>query len=217
MPAGGGFFGRAGAKVVRMTPTRARSPATDRNREPILAVLQRVLPAEARILEIASGTGQHAAHFGAAEAGWHWQPTDGDANGLPDIDAWCAGLPNVRPALALDVLSAPWPVPEPFDAVFCANMLHISPWQTCAALMQGAASVLTPTGRLVTYGPYLQDGVATSPGNLAFDASLRERNAEWGIRRVEDVVQEAGRAGLQLAETVAMPANNLMLVFARPT
>jgi hypothetical protein len=198
-----------------MTPIRSRSPAADRNREPILAVLQRLLPPQAGVLEIASGTGQHAAHFGAAMPGWDWQPTDADAGALPDIDAWCAGLPNVQPALALDVLSMPWPATRQCDAVFCANMLHISPWPTCAALMQGAESVLAPSGLLVTYGPYLQDGVATSPGNLAFDVSLRQRNADWGIRRVEDVVTEADRVGLQLQETVAMPANNLMLVFAR--
>lgn len=197
-----------------MTPIRSRSPAADRNREPILAVLQRLLPENARVLEIASGTGQHAAHFGAAMPGWHWQPTDGDTAALADIDAWCAGLPNVAPAVALDVLSAPWPVASQVDAVFCANMLHIAPWPTCAALMQGAASVLAPAGRLVTYGPYLQDGVATSPGNLAFDASLRQRDPEWGIRSVEDVSAQAGRVGLRLADTVAMPANNLVLVFA---
>ncbi|RZI77262.1 MAG: DUF938 domain-containing protein [Variovorax sp.] len=199
-----------------MTLIRSRSPAADRNREPILAVLRRLLPAQASVLEIASGTGQHAAHFGAAMPGWRWQPTDGDPDALSDVDAWCAGLPNVSPALALDVQALPWPVAQPCDAVFCANMLHIAPWSTCAALMQGAASVLAPPGLLVTYGPYLQDGVATSPGNLAFDVSLRQRNADWGIRRVEDVAMEADRVGLQLQETVAMPANNLMLVFARP-
>ena len=198
-----------------MTPIRSRSPAADRNREPILAVLRRLLPPQASVLEIASGTGQHAAHFGAAMPGWRWQPTDGDPDALTDIDAWSAGLANVSAALALDVQALPWPAAQPCDAVFCANMLHIAPWPTCAALMQGAASVLAPSGLLVTYGPYLQDGVATSPGNLTFDASLRQRNAAWGIRRVEDVTLEAGRAGLQLRETAAMPANNLKLVFAR--
>ena len=198
-----------------MNPIRSRSPAADRNREPILAVLQRLLPAQATVLEIASGTGQHAAHCAGAMPAWRWQPTDGDAAALPDIDAWCAGLSNVQPALALDVLRSPWPVAGPFDAVFCANMLHISPWSTCAALMQGAAALLAATGLLVTYGPYLQDGVVTSPGNLAFDADLRRRHADWGLRRVEDVESQAERAGLRLEETVAMPANNLMLVFAR--
>lgn len=190
------------------------SLATERNRAPILAVLQRWLPADADILEVASGTGQHAAHFAAAMPGWRWQPSDGDAAALPAIDTWCAGLPGVRPAVALDVMAAHWPVATRFDAVFCANMLHIAPWATCAALMQGAASRLRPTGRLVTYGPYLQDGVETADGNLAFDASLRGRNPAWGLRRLEDVALEAERAGLQLTATAPMPANNLMLAFA---
>ncbi|MDB5731560.1 MAG: hypothetical protein JWQ03_1455, partial [Variovorax sp.] len=136
---------------------------------------------------------------------------------LPSIDAWCAhaGVANALPAIALDVLAAPWPVAGRFEAIFCANMLHIAPWTTCAALMAGAAAHLSARGLLVTYGPYLQDGVATAPGNLAFDASLRRRDPAWGLRRVEDVAREAGRAGLRLAQTVPMPANNLVLVFAR--
>ena len=196
-----------------MPIVRQRSPAADRNRDPILAVLQRLLPAEASVLEIASGTGQHAAYFAAAMPRWHWHPSDHDLAALPSIDAWCADQPNVRPAMRLDVMAVPWPVSTAFDAVFCANMLHISPWESCAALMQGAALQLSATGQLVTYGPYLQDGVETAPGNVAFDASLRARNPAWGIRRVSDVAQQAARAGLLLKETVPMPANNLMLVF----
>ena len=191
-----------------------RSPATERNRAPILAVLQRWLPADAEILEIASGTGQHAAHFAAAMPGWRWQPSDGDPAALPAIDAWCASQAGVRPAVALDVLNAHWPVAGRFDAVFCANMLHIAPWATCAALMRGAASRLAPAGRLVTYGPYLQDGVETADGNLAFDASLRARDPAWGLRRLEDVTLEAERAGLRQVAIAPMPANNLMVAFA---
>lgn len=196
---------------------RRFSPAAERNREPILAVLQRLLPQRGEGLEIASGSGQHAAWFAAALPAWRWQPTDADPKALASIDAWCqqAGVARVRPALQLDVMEPAWPVSDRFDAIFCANMLHISPWPTCAALMQGAARLLAPQGLLITYGPYLHDDVPTSPGNLAFDASLRQRDPTWGLRRVEDVVQEARRHGLQLAESIAMPAHNRTLVFAR--
>lgn len=126
------------------------------------------------------------------------------------------GLRNVRPALVLDVLAPEWlPANEQFDLIYCANMLHISPWATCAALMQGSARHLAPGGVLVTYGPYLEDGVPTSEGNLNFNQSLRAQDPTWGIRRREDVEQEAERAGLQLQARHAMPANNLLLVWAK--
>jgi SAM-dependent methyltransferase len=192
------------------------SPAAERNKEPILAVLARVLPARAAVLEIASGTGQHAAHFAAAQAGWDWQPTDVDARSLAAIAAHTRGLSNVRPALPLDVLAVPWPAAiGRFDAVYCANMIHIAPWATCAALMQGAARQLVHPGVLVLYGPYLVDGEATAPSNLAFDLELRRRDASWGLRRVAAVADEAARAGLAFEERIAMPANNLVLVFRR--
>jgi SAM-dependent methyltransferase len=203
-------------------PTLPHSPAADRNKQPILDVLRGLLPAHGTALEIASGTGQHVAWFAAALDGWTWQPTDADESALPAIAAWTsqAGLANVRPPLLLDVMAAPWPAQgppfaEPFDAIYCANMFHISPWATCAALMQGCARHLAPDGVLVTYGPYLEDGVPTAPGNLSFDRSLRERNPAWGIRTLEDVSREAKRAGLALRERHAMPANNLLLVFRR--
>lgn len=193
------------------------SPAAERNKGPILEVLRRVLPAHSRVLEIASGTGQHAAWFAAAMPGWRWQPTDFQADALPAIRAWVAeiGADNVLPPVQLDVLASNWPVDSALDAIYCANMLHIAPWATCGALMQGATRHLAPHGLLITYGPYLEDGVPTSPGNLAFDESLRRENAAWGIRRREDVEQEARRAGLALRERHAMPANNLLLVWAR--
>lgn len=201
-------------------PTLSHSPAAERNKQPILDVLREVLPPRGTALEIASGTGQHAAWFAAALPGWTWQPTDADEGALPAIAAWTsqAGLANVRPPLLLDVMAPQWPAQglpfaEPFDAVYCANMLHISPWATCAALMRGCARHLAPGGVLVTYGPYLEDSVPTAPGNLSFDQSLRERNPAWGIRRLEDVAREAQRAGLALRERHAMPANNLLLVF----
>jgi hypothetical protein len=195
---------------------RQHSPAAERNRGPILAALQRLLPARGVALEIASGTGQHAAHFAAGLPGWSWQPSDGDSAALASIDAWCAGLANVRPALRLDVLQAPWHgVPAEVDAIFCANMLHISPWSTCAALLRGAARHLTPHGLVVLYGPYLVDGEPTAPSNLVFDADLRARDRAWGLRRLADVTREAEAAGLRLRERDAMPANNLLLVLDR--
>ena len=197
-------------------PHRQHSPAAERNRGPILDELQRLLPAQGTALEVASGTGQHAAHFAAGLPGWQWQPSDGDARALTSIDAWCAGLPNVRPALPLDVLAPHWAgVPTPLDAVYCANMIHIAPWASCAALMQGAARHLSAQGRLLLYGPYLVDGEPTAPGNLAFDAELRARHPAWGLRRLGDVLAAADDAALALQERVAMPANNLLLVLAR--
>ena len=192
------------------------SAAAERNRAPILQVLQRVLPARARVLEVASGTGQHAQHFAAAGAGWAWQPTDADASMLAAIDARCAGLPGVAPALQLDVLASAWPLEAAsLDAIYCANMLHISPWGTCAALMAGAARHLVPGGLLVIYGPFLVDGVPTSPGNTAFDADLRARDARWGLRTLAAVQREALGQGLALQEALPMPANNLTLVLRR--
>ncbi|HSM22829.1 MAG TPA: DUF938 domain-containing protein [Rubrivivax sp.] len=180
-------------------------------------MLARVLPPAAKVLEVASGTGQHAAHFAVAQPGWTWQPTEGETAALPAIAARCAGLAGVRPPLALDVMLQPWPLPpaEAFDAVFCANLLHIAPWPTCAALMAGAARHLTPGGALVVYGPFFVDGETPSPGNLAFDADLRSRHPIWGLRRLAEVVDEARRAGLALEQRFDMPANNLMLVFRR--
>jgi hypothetical protein len=198
------------------------SVAADRNKQPILDVLRGLLPPNGRALEIASGTGQHVAWFAAALPQWIWQPTDFDAEALPSIEACIAqaGLSNVRPPLWLDVTAPQWPAHGPefeksFDAIYCANMLHISPWASCAGLMRGSARYLAPGGVLVTYGPYLEDEVPTAPGNLSFDHSLRARDPAWGIRRIEDVKREAQRAGLRLRERHAMPANNLLLVFAR--
>jgi SAM-dependent methyltransferase len=203
-------------------PATAFSPAADRNKQAILEVLRQVLPASGHALEIASGTGQHVAWFAGALPEWTWQPTDAQASALPSIAARIAqaGLTNVLQPRQLDVLAPQWPMDggafnEPFDAVYCANMLHISPWDTCAGLMHGCARHLAPGGLLVLYGPYLEDDVPTAAGNIAFDRSLRSQNPAWGIRRLEDVRQEAERAGLSLWERHAMPANNLVLVFCR--
>ena len=200
----------------------AFSPAADRNKQAILDVLKQVLPEKGNVLEIASGTGQHIAFFAAALPHLTWQPTDADAAALPSIAARLQeeNCTNVSEPLCLDVLAAQWPASgaaftEPFDAIYCANMLHIAPWATCAALMQGSSRHLAAGGVLITYGPYLETGVPTSPGNLAFDESLRARDPAWGIRRLEDVTQEARLAGLRLHERHAMPANNLLLVWRR--
>jgi SAM-dependent methyltransferase len=178
--------------------------------------LRRLLPAHGVALEIASGTGQHAAHFAAALPGWQWQPSDLDPVARASIDAWRDGSANVRPALELDVMEPAWPgVPASLDAIFCANLLHIAPWSTCAALMQGAARHLAQGGLLLLYGPYVVDGEPTAPSNLAFDADLRARNPAWGLRRLAKVMEQAEAAGFALRERVAMPANNLLLVLAR--
>ena len=191
------------------------SPAADRNQQPILEVLQRLLPDSARVLEVASGTGQHAQHFAAGRPGWIWQPSDAvDAPALQAIDQRCRGLANVLPAQQLDVLRQPWPQRQaPYSAVYCANLLHIAPWSTCAALMKGAAAVLAARGLALIYGPFVVDGVVTAPSNQAFDADLRARNPQWGLRTLSAVEREAVAAGLALQEALAMPANNLLLVF----
>lgn len=192
------------------------SPAAERNQEPIRLVLARLLPARARVLEIASGYGQHAAHFAKAHAGWSWQPTDAQPAALPVIARRCGRISNVATPLMLDVLARPWPVsPASADAVYCANMLHIAPWSACPALFAGADEALAPGGVIVTYGPYFVDGVAAAPSNLAFDVDLRARDSAWGIRRLAEVERAAAAAGFSLVEQVAMPANNLLLAWRR--
>ena len=168
------------------------SPAADRNKQPILTVLRHVLPERGSALEIASGTGQHVAWFADGLPRWTWQPTDVQPAALRSIAARVAqhGLANVSVPLQLDVMAARWlPDDARFDAIVCANMLHIAPWATCAALMQGSARHLAAGGVLITYGPYLERDVPTSRGNLDFDADLRQRAASWGIRQIDDVVQ----------------------------
>ncbi len=201
------------------------SPAADRNKQAILDVLMQVLPERGNALEIASGTGQHVAWFASSLPGWNWQPSDAQSEWFESINALVAeqAVCNVRPPMLLDVMATSW-LPADHDhhhlfdliyLIYCANMLHIAPWATCAALMRGSAQHLAPDGQLITYGPYLEDAVPTSPGNLAFDQSLRERNPAWGIRRREDVEAQAATVGLKLLARHAMPANNLLLVWGR--
>jgi SAM-dependent methyltransferase len=190
------------------------SPAAERNAGPILAQLRAWLPEKARVLEVASGTGQHAQHFAAAMPGWDWQPSEAEPEAQPVVAARCAGLPNVRRPLRLDVHGQPWLTDAAaFDAVFVANLLHIAPWDATPALMQGAARCLGPDGRLVVYGPFIVEGEPLAPSNAAFDANLRERDARWGLRSLAQVLGAAQAAGLELADRVPMPANNQMLRF----
>ena len=207
-----------------MSDARRFAPATARNREPIGEVLARVAPPRARVLEIASGTGEHAVFLAERLSVASWQPTDPDAPSRASIDAWRAAASEavrdrLRPAEALDVHASPWP---PFahdvDLVVCINMVHISPWTATAALMRGAAETLARGGVLYLYGPYRRGGAHTSESNAAFDASLRARDASWGVRDLEAVVSEAERRGFALHPdegVVAMPANNLSVVLVR--
>ena len=208
--------------LVHKVPDPQHSPAAERNRQPILEALRHVLPAQGAALEIATGTGQHVAWFATGLPDWTWQPSDAHADGFASIAWWCAdaGVANVASPVLLDVMAPRWPsdgaeFSVKFDAIYCANMLHISPWPTCAALMVGAARYLTGDGLLVTYGPYLERDVPTSQGNLDFDVSLRETNPGWGIRALDDVAQQAALARLRLSARIQMPANNLLLVFKR--
>ncbi len=192
------------------------SPAADRNKQPILDALLTLLPPSGTALEIASGSGQHAAHFAAALPRWHWLASDPRPEALSSIRAL---RPEGPEPLPLDVLQEPWPLPPglpPLDAIFCANMLHVSPWPACcAALMQGAARHLRPDGLLLIYGPFVVPGLATAASNLAFDADLCARDPAWGLRNLEAVQQQADEAGLGLREYRSLPANNLLLIFNR--
>jgi hypothetical protein len=191
------------------------SPASARNREPLLAVLRRWLPPSGLVLEVASGLGEHAAWYAEALPGLQWQPTDRGGLSMLAMRRQDAGLANLLPPLALDAADPEhWPVARA-DAVVCINMIHISPWAATRGLMAGAARVLAAGAPLVTYGPYIEVDVATAAGNRAFDADLRERDPAWGIRDLAEVAAEAARNGLVLAERVAMPANNLCLLFRR--
>jgi SAM-dependent methyltransferase len=195
---------------------RQHSPSAERNREPILAVLRDTLPATARVLEIASGTGQHAMCFAGALPGLDWQPSDADAEARASIAAWTAhhALSNVRAPLAIDVHQLDWGV-DSLDAVVCINMIHISPWSATQALFAGASRRLVDGGVLYLYGPYKRGGAHTAPSNDAFDQQLRSRNPEWGIRDMETVVALGASVGLVCDEPITMPANNFSLVFRK--
>jgi SAM-dependent methyltransferase len=174
------------------------------------------LPASGLVLEIASGSGEHALHFAAHFPGLRFQPTDPDAAALASIAAWReeAQLANLLPPLMLDVMADTWPV-QRADAVVCINMIHIAPWEATAALMRGAARILSPNGMLFLYGPFKQDGEHTAPSNAEFDASLRAQDARWGVRDLEAVACAASAAGFAAPVIESMPANNLSVIFRR--
>jgi hypothetical protein len=196
---------------------RRSAPAAQRNREPIAEVLSEWLPDSGLVLEVASGTGEHAVWFAERFPGLQWQPSDAHPDALASIAAWQqgAGLPNVRPPIVIDASNpADWPI-ERADAVLNINMAHISPWPASLGLIAGASRMLPSGAPLILYGPWLKDDIETVPSNLAFDADLKARDPEWGLRRVEDFAEAAEVEGFQLVETRGMPANNLMLLFAR--
>jgi hypothetical protein len=198
-------------------PGARASPATARNREPILEVLRPRLPAAGLVLEIAAGAGEHAVFNAAALPHLQWRPTDPDPESLASIAAWRdhSGLTNLLPPLRLDAADPDrWPV-ERADTVVNINMIHISPWSATEGLMAGAARLLPSGGLLFLYGPYIEADVPTAASNLAFDQNLRSRNPLWGIRHLDDVVRLGAEHGLMLTERVAMPANNLSLIFRR--
>jgi hypothetical protein len=192
---------------------RRSAPAALRNREPIADVLAEWLPESGVVLEIASGTGEHAVHFAGRFPSLDWQPSDVHADALASIRAWreAARLPNVREPILLDAASDQWPV-QRADAVLSINMVHISPWSSALGLIAGAAHILRGGGPLILYGPWLKGDLETAPSNLEFDRDLRRRDPEWGLRQVEDFAAAATQRGFELAETRAMPANNLMLL-----
>jgi SAM-dependent methyltransferase len=171
-----------------------------------------VLPPRGLVLEVASGSGEHCAHFAAALPALDFQPSDPDPANVASCDAWCGELPNVRKALVLDA-TAEWPVVQA-DAVVCINMIHIAPWEAALGLLRGAALVLAPGAPLVIYGPWIRDGVETAPGNLAFDADLRARNPAWGVRRLEDLAA-AAHGAFEAPAVIEMPANNVTLVLRK--
>jgi SAM-dependent methyltransferase len=192
--------------------------APERNKGPILEVLQRVFPQHGRALELSSGSGQHAVHFARAFPGLEWTPSDLDPENLASIRAWVGEerLPNLGEPLCIDVLQAKWGVAaSSVDAVFNANMIHIAPWACGLGLLRGVGQVLKSGGVLVLYGPFRIGGVHTSPSNESFDAGLRARDPAWGVRDLEAVVDQARENALVFQERVEMPANNQSLVFRR--
>jgi len=197
-------------------PPLPTSPSAERNKQPIADVLARVLPQAGLVLEIASGTGQHAEHFARALPSLTWQPSDADAEMLPALAARVqrAELPNLRLPLPFDVHDTAPPL-EGVVAVVCANMIHIAPWSACMALLGHAEQLLAPGAPLVLYGPFKRAGSHTAPSNAAFDADLRRRNPAWGVRDLDEVVALGRTHSLALSEVVAMPANNLTVVLTR--
>lgn len=204
-----------------MTDHRAYAPACARNKDPILDVLQGILDDTAYVLEIAAGTGEHAVHFTDARPGWRWQPTDIDDAGLRSQRAWADHVAHDRvlPAKHLSVLETNWAdvldERQKFDAVYCCNMIHISPWACTPALFAGAAAVTTSDAVLATYGPYKVNGAHTADSNARFEAWLHDRSPEFGVRDLADVYGAAEQSGWICKAQIDMPANNKMLIFKK--
>ena len=195
---------------------RQFAPATLRNRDAILDVLQRYLPEDGLVLEVASGTGEHIVHFARHCADLIWQPSDPSPEARASIAAWLADqpLPNVLPPLALDAAEMPWPI-NAADALVCINMVHISPWEATLGLMQGAGTILAQGAPLLLYGPYRRSDRPLEPSNADFDQSLKERDPRWGLRELDAVIALAEENGLRFVEVVEMPANNCMPIFTK--
>ncbi len=204
--------------MTAQPPTGAlAAPSPQRNREPILEVLRRVLPPRGTVLEVASGTGQHVVHFARELPALRWIPSDPDEASRRSIGAWSRGtaVGNIDAPLALDVLGPEWPPAISVDAIVCINMIHIAPWRATRALFAGAARILTGPGPIVLYGPYRVGGLHTAPSNEDFDRWLKDRDPRSGVRDFDEVRAQASAEGFALSETIAMPANNLSLVFRR--
>lgn len=197
-----------------MTDPRRSAPAALRNRDPIAAVLAEVLPPSGLVLELASGSGEHAVHFARAFPALTWQPSDPDAQARASIAGWAKDMPNVLPPLPIDAAAAGWPIADA-DAMLCINMIHISPWDATEGLMRGAGHLLPAGAPLVLYGPYRRRGRALEPSNAAFDEDLKRRDPHWGLRDLDAVSACAGAHGLDLERVIEMPANNLSVVFRR--
>ena len=195
---------------------KRHAPATARNSQPLAEVLARELPASGTVLEIASGSGEHAVFMARRFPALDWQPSDRDAEALASVDAWAAegGCANLRPAIALDAARAEWPIAAA-DAVLCVNMVHISPWDAAAGLFAGAGRILASGAPLVLYGPFVEPDVETAASNHAFDQSLRQRDPAWGLRSTADLDRLAAGHGMTRTARCAMPANNLVLVYRR--
>ena len=202
------YEGRAAADA------RRSAPAASRNRKPIAEVLADWLPSAGTVLEVASGTGEHAVWFAERFPNLTWQPSDTHPDAQASIDAWrkASGLSNIAEPLTIDASSRDWPI-ERANAVLNINMAHISPWAASLGLIAGAARVLPEGGPLILYGPWQKDDIETAASNAAFDADLKARDPQWGLRRVEDFAAAASVQGFELAEWRQMPANNLMLLF----
>lgn len=201
----------------KIPPEAKTSPATVRNRDPILSILQSRLPSKGLVLEIAAGAGEHAVFNAAALPHLTWQPTDQDSGALASIAAWRdhTALPNLLPPLRLDASDPDtWPV-DRADAIVNINMIHISPWTAAEGLMAGAGRLLGKGCTLFLYGPYIEPGIETAPTNVAFDLDLKARNPAWGLRRLDAVAELAAKHHLELFERLTMPANNVTLIFRR--